>query len=122
MRKQHTWNWVNNWWANTWDWINNRWAKQPKRAAPLVPAAELTPHVVFFSTPDAFNHEKLKIDAYKGLLHVEILGGGAGSEGRLLTAWRDKPAYEAAKPRSVSDTGLATTNLLWEGFYLETRQ
>jgi len=85
-------------------------------------AAELTPHVVIFFTQANFDHKKLEVNAHKGLLYVETLGGGAGNSGRLLTVWRDKPAYDAAKPQFLNETGLLNDKTLFEGYHLGTRE
>jgi hypothetical protein len=103
-----------------WGGIKTLWVKKRKMTVPPAPATELTPHVVFFSVPASFDYEEFKVGTYKGLLYLEALGAGAEKEGRLLTVWRDKRAYEAANPRFLDDTGLTNNNSLWEGFHLRT--
>jgi hypothetical protein len=103
-------------WFKTWR------AKYWKQGLiPPVLAPELTPHVVFFSTPENFHHETLKVNGYKGLLYSEALGGPPGNQGRLLTVWRDQRAYAAVKTRFLEENGLGT-DTPWEGFHLGTRQ
>jgi hypothetical protein len=60
----------------------------------------------------------VKIDDYRGLLYAESLGGQPGAGGRLLTVWRDEPAYTAAAAQFQAGTSLAAPT--WWGYHRGT--
>lgn len=79
-------------------------------------AAELTPHVAIFTTPANFDHEKIRVGEFKGLVYIEVLG--ASDQGRLVAIWRDEQAYKAAAARFLHRVGLDQVAPMWEGFQL----
>ena len=96
------------------------WWKRMK-AVPPATSPDLTPYVVFFFTPPQFEHKKLNVGKYTGFMYSESMGGGTENDGRLLTTWRNKPAYDAAESEFLRDTAL-TNNTLWKGTHLGTRK
>ena len=94
--------------------------KKKKGETPPTPSKELTPYAAIFSIPSDFDHLKYDILEVKGLLYSEVLGGYSGEEGRLLTVWRGKSAYEAAQNGLNNICTTANIRKQWEGFHLET--
>ncbi len=95
------------------------WQPWRLKAPPEVPA-DRTPHVVIFSTPAAFHHEEIDVGACKGLLYVEALGGEGDGTGRLLAAWRDRDAYQAARARFLDANEGISEGGAWQGPHLDT--
>jgi len=73
-----------------------------------------------FDTPPGFDHQQIEVGDYNGLLFVEGLARDTGQTGRILTAWRDKRAYDAAAQRFITERNLAEFDAPWEGFHLGT--
>lgn len=95
-------------------------SKRRSKIIPPLSLEETTPQAVIFSTPTDFEYTKIDVGTYKGLLYMEVLGATAGNNGRILTVWRSRSAYEAAKPRFLSGANLEEARVLFEGFHLDT--
>ena len=84
------------------------------------------PYVALYEVAPGFDHTAIAVRKVKGLLYLQALvtpHGATPQEGRLLTAWRDQAAFDAARATFPTQAGLpAGTAPGWEGLQRDVRE
>jgi hypothetical protein len=102
-------------------WFERLWERST-----YPPELESTPvpFLAIFVARPQFDYRQIQVKAFPGLLYVQALRGAEKGECRVLSCWRYRSTFEAARPLFLSRTGLDENGatLDWSGSHLGMRR